>query len=94
MSLEGADVGRIVAGSAALSHPEKFARWLTPPLVGFAWFVSPFTALLNSSANLVLRVFGEKPASDEERVPRVGLCQRFTTRCPARSTSYTTYPTW
>ena len=60
--------GELAPRSAALSHPERFARWLTPPLVGFAWLVSPFTALLNSSANLVLRAFGEKPASDEERV--------------------------
>jgi CBS domain containing-hemolysin-like protein len=60
--------GELAPRSAALSHPERFARWLTPPLVGFAWIVKPFTALLNSSANMVLRVFGEKPASDEENV--------------------------
>jgi CBS domain containing-hemolysin-like protein len=30
--------------------------------------VKPFTALLNSSANLVLRLVGEKPASEEENV--------------------------
>jgi CBS domain containing-hemolysin-like protein len=60
--------GELAPRSAALSHPERFARWLTPPLVAFAWVVKPFTALLNSSANLVLRVVGEKPASDEENV--------------------------
>jgi CBS domain containing-hemolysin-like protein len=60
--------GELAPRSAALSHPERFARWLTPPLVAFAWLVKPFTALLNSSANLVLRLVGEKPASDEENV--------------------------
>jgi CBS domain containing-hemolysin-like protein len=60
--------GELAPRSAALSHPERFARWLTPPLVAFAWLVKPFTALLNSSANLVLRLVGEKPASEEENV--------------------------
>jgi len=60
--------GELAPRSAALSHPERFARWLTPPLVAFAWVVKPFTALLNSSANLVLRLAGERPASDEENV--------------------------
>jgi CBS domain containing-hemolysin-like protein len=60
--------GELAPRSAALSHPERFARWLTPPLVAFAWVVKPFTGLLNSSANLVLRVVGEKPASEEENV--------------------------
>jgi CBS domain containing-hemolysin-like protein len=60
--------GELAPRSAALSHPERFARWLTPPLVAFAWVVKPFTALLNSSANFVLRLVGEKPASEEENV--------------------------
>ena len=60
--------GELAPRSAALAHPERFARWLTPPLVAFAWVVKPFTALLNSSANLVLRLVGEKPASEEENV--------------------------
>jgi CBS domain containing-hemolysin-like protein len=60
--------GELAPRSAALSHPERFARWLTPPLVAFAWAVKPFTALLNSSASLVLRLVGEKPASEEENV--------------------------
>ena len=60
--------GELAPRSAALSHPEKFARWLTPPLVAFAWVVKPFTGLLNSSANLVLRAFGQRPASADENV--------------------------
>jgi CBS domain containing-hemolysin-like protein len=57
--------GELAPRSAALAHPERFAAWLTPPLVAFAWMVKPFTLLLNSSANLVLRVFGERPAEHE-----------------------------
>jgi CBS domain containing-hemolysin-like protein len=60
--------GELAPRSAALAHPEKFATWLTPPLVGFAWFVKPFTWLLNSAANQVLRLFGERPADDHENV--------------------------
>ena len=60
--------GELAPRSAALSHPERFARWLTPPLVAFAWVVSPFTAFLSSSATLVLRLFGEKIAGEDENV--------------------------
>jgi CBS domain containing-hemolysin-like protein len=60
--------GELAPRSAALAHPEKFAAWLTPPLVGFAWIVKPFTALLSNSANLVLTVFGERPADEHENV--------------------------
>jgi CBS domain containing-hemolysin-like protein len=60
--------GELAPRSAALAHPERFAAWLTPPLVAFAWMVKPFTALLNSSANMVLRLFGERPADEHESV--------------------------
>ena len=60
--------GELAPRSAALSHPERFARWLTPPLVAFAWVVTPFTGFLNWSANLVLRLFGEKPAAEDDHV--------------------------
>jgi CBS domain containing-hemolysin-like protein len=60
--------GELAPRSAALSHPERFAAWLTPPLVAFAWLVKPFTLLLNSSANVVLRVFGEGSADEHENV--------------------------
>jgi magnesium and cobalt exporter, CNNM family len=53
---------------AALAHPERFARILSPPLVGFAWLTTPFIALLNASASMVLRLFGLKPGTSEENV--------------------------
>ena len=50
--------GELTPRAAALQHPEVWAKWLAPPLLGFAWLMRPFTALLNASATLVLRPFG------------------------------------
>jgi CBS domain containing-hemolysin-like protein len=50
--------GELAPRAAALQHPEKWAKWLAPPLLGFAWVVRPFTLLLNASAGGVLRLFG------------------------------------
>ncbi len=60
--------GELAPRSAALNHPEDFARWLVPPLLAFAWVVTPFTWLLNKSAALVLRLFGQTAVSGEENV--------------------------
>ncbi|MDB4881483.1 MAG: hypothetical protein JWL95_249 [Gemmatimonadetes bacterium] len=60
--------GELAPRSAALNHPEDFARWLVPPLLVFAWLVSPFTWLLNKSAAFVLRLFGQTAVSGEENV--------------------------
>lgn len=60
--------GELAPRGAALSHPEDVACWLTPPLLGFAWLASPFTNLLNRSSEVVLRLFGQKPANPEENV--------------------------
>ena len=60
--------GELAPRGAALNHPENVARWLVPPLLVFAWIVSPVTWLLNRSADAVLRAFGQEPASEEENV--------------------------
>jgi CBS domain containing-hemolysin-like protein len=60
--------GELAPRGAALSHPENVARWLTPPLLAWAWLVNPLTALLNKSAQLVLRVLGQKAANAAENV--------------------------
>jgi len=60
--------GELAPRGAALSHPEDVACWLTPPLLGFAWLVSPFTNLLNRSSQVVLRAFGQKAVNPEENV--------------------------
>jgi CBS domain containing-hemolysin-like protein len=60
--------GELAPRSVALSHPERFARILAPPLALFETIVRPFTILLNASANFVLRVAGQRPQSLEEAV--------------------------
>lgn len=60
--------GELVPRAAALQHPETWAKWLAPPLLGFAWLARPFTALLNASADGVLRLFGLRLDSSHESV--------------------------
>jgi CBS domain containing-hemolysin-like protein len=60
--------GELAPRGAALSHPEQVARWLTPPLLAFAWVMHPFTSMLNRASQVVLRLFGQKPANEEENV--------------------------
>ena len=52
--------GELAPRSAALTHPELIAKWLAPPLLAFAWVMTPFTMVLNRSASGVLRLFGQK----------------------------------
>ncbi len=60
--------GELAPRGAALAHPEEVARWLVPPLLAFAWLVTPFTALLNRASQVVQRVMGQKAADAEENV--------------------------
>jgi CBS domain containing-hemolysin-like protein len=60
--------GELAPRAAALNNPERFARWLAPPLMAFAWLTTPFTWLLNRSAGLVLRLFGQPAELVEESV--------------------------
>ncbi|NUQ22235.1 MAG: HlyC/CorC family transporter, partial [Gemmatimonadaceae bacterium] len=60
--------GELTPKAAALNHPEMLARWLSPPLIAFAWLVSPFTWVLSRSATLVLRGLGQRPIDAEEQV--------------------------
>jgi CBS domain containing-hemolysin-like protein len=50
--------GELTPRAAALNHPETFAKWLAPPLLVFAWVMTPFIAVLNRSAAALLRPFG------------------------------------
>jgi CBS domain containing-hemolysin-like protein len=58
--------GELAPRSVALAHPERVARWLTPPLFVFEWLMRPFASTLNKSAELVLRMFGQQPQPIEE----------------------------
>ncbi|HEX8849681.1 MAG TPA: hemolysin family protein [Gemmatimonadaceae bacterium] len=60
--------GELTPKAAALNHPESLARWLAPPLIAFAWLVSPFTWILSRSAVMVLRGLGQRPIDAEEQV--------------------------
>jgi CBS domain containing-hemolysin-like protein len=60
--------GELAPRSAALTHPETFAKWLAPPLLGFAWLMTPFTVVLNKSASLVLGLFGQKLGDTHDAV--------------------------
>lgn len=60
--------GELAPKAAALNHPENVARWLAPPLLAFAWLMTPFTWVLNRSSQVVLRVAGQRPMEGEEAV--------------------------
>ena len=60
--------GELAPRSLALAHPERVARLLAPPLALFEMVVRPFTIVLNTSAELVLRLFGQRPHPLEEAV--------------------------
>ena len=51
-------VGELAPKSLAIRNPEKIGLWSAAPLYGFYWLMYPAIWLLNSSANLVLRLFG------------------------------------
>ena len=60
--------GELAPRAAALNHPEQFARYLAPLLLAFAWLTAPFTWVLNTSAELVLKLFGQRADVSEETV--------------------------
>ncbi len=60
--------GELTPKTLALNNPEKWARYLVPPLMGFAWIAKPFTWLLNHSAKSVMRIIGQRAAPTEESV--------------------------
>jgi len=60
--------GELAPKTAALNNPERWAKFLVPPLLAFSWIARPFTWLLNKSATLVMRLFGGSPVGLEEAV--------------------------
>lgn len=61
-------LGELTPKAAALQAPERFAKFLAPPLLFFAWIMSPFIWVLHRSANRLLRIFGQHKAGSEESV--------------------------
>src|SRR5512141_1051880 len=61
-------LGELTPKAAALNHPERFAKFLAPPLLLFAWIMSPFIWVLHRSANRLLKLLGQPGAGSEEAV--------------------------
>jgi CBS domain containing-hemolysin-like protein len=61
-------LGELTPKAAALNHPENFAKFLAPPLLLFAWIMTPFIWVLNRSANGILHAFGQSTAAMNETV--------------------------
>jgi CBS domain containing-hemolysin-like protein len=52
----------------ALIRPERVSLWVVRPLILFSNVMSPFIALLNGTANRLLRLVGVEPASEGSHV--------------------------
>jgi CBS domain containing-hemolysin-like protein len=61
-------LGELTPKAAALNSPERFAKFLAPPLMLFAWIMSPFIWVLHRSANRLLKFMGQPGAGSEEAV--------------------------
>jgi CBS domain containing-hemolysin-like protein len=61
-------LGELTPKAAALNHPERFAKWLAPPLMLFGWVMTPFIWVLNRSANGILHAFGQSTDTMNETV--------------------------
>lgn len=60
-------LGELVPKSLALRGAERYALAIARPLQGLSWLFKPLVGLLSSSANLVLRPFGDQTTFTEAR---------------------------
>ncbi len=60
--------GELMPKSVALIRPERVSLWVTRPLILFSNVMSPFIALLQGTANRLLRLLGVEPASEGSHV--------------------------
>jgi CBS domain containing-hemolysin-like protein len=61
-------LGELTPRALALLYPETTSRWLAGPLIAFTVVTNPFIWLLKGSANLVLKLFGERAPAALERL--------------------------
>ncbi|MFD1458524.1 hemolysin family protein [Scopulibacillus daqui] len=61
-------LGELAPKSIAIQKAEKITLMLAIPLIWFNRIAFPFIWLLNSAARIVTRLFGFKPASEQENV--------------------------
>jgi len=60
-------MGELVPKSLALRGAERYALLIGTPLLGLAWLARPLVWILSSSANLMLRPFGDRTTFTETR---------------------------
>jgi CBS domain containing-hemolysin-like protein len=60
--------GELMPKSVALIRPEGVSLWVTRPLIVFSNVMSPVIALLQGTANRLLRLLGVEPASEGAHV--------------------------
>jgi CBS domain containing-hemolysin-like protein len=61
-------LGELVPKAVALLYPEVVSTWVTAPLLGFAWVMAGPIAVLNGTANRLLRLFKIDPPGEHERL--------------------------
>ena len=59
-------LGEMVTKNIAIAAPEQTAMWLTPVLVGWIRLIRPLIALLNVTANGILRLMNVEPKDEVE----------------------------
>jgi CBS domain containing-hemolysin-like protein len=61
-------LGELVPKAVALLFPETISRWVSMPLIGFSWVMAVPIAILNGTANLLLRLIGVSAPGEHERL--------------------------
>jgi magnesium and cobalt exporter, CNNM family len=61
-------LGELVPKALALLYPEAVSRWVAAPLMGFAWLMAFPIAILNGSANRLLRLMRINRPGEIERL--------------------------
>jgi CBS domain containing-hemolysin-like protein len=61
-------LGELVPKALALLYPEEISGWVAAPLMGFAWVMSLPIAVLNGTANRLLRLMGINRPGETERL--------------------------
>jgi CBS domain containing-hemolysin-like protein len=61
-------LGELVPKALALLYPEVVSSWVAGPLLGFSWVMALPIAILNGTANRLLRLIGIDPPGETERL--------------------------
>ncbi len=61
-------LGELVPKTVALIYPEAISRWVAMPLMGFSWVMALPIAILNGTANMLLRAFGIAAPGEHQRL--------------------------